>query len=81
MRPPVDVDSTQLQATPARRPVRSRLAFGASAQDILRLTTSQNQCVERSLEDEVEAYLLDSQTGTTTIQYWQVKNCGYGFSL
>ena len=50
---------------------RSCLVFTASPDEVLRFiqpsTTS-----ERNLEDEVEAYLLDAQTGMSSIQYWQV---------
>lgn len=66
--------STQLQATPTRRQVRLCLAFNASALDILQLVKSQNQCTERTLEDEFEAYLLDSQPFTSSIQYWQASD-------
>ena len=70
-RDPSPPASTQPQATPTRRQVRSRLAFNASALDILQLAKSQNQCTERTLEDEFEAYLLDSQPFSSSIQYWQ----------
>ena len=52
----------------------SHLAFNASPLDILQLAKSQNQCTEQTLEDEFEAYLLDSQPFTSSIQYWQASS-------
>ena len=59
------------QNTPSRRQRdRSRLVFTASPDEVLGFIQP-SATLERNLEDEVEAYLLDAQTGTSSIQYWQ----------
>ena len=59
------------QNTPSRRRQdRSRLVFTASPEEVLGFIqpSATSEC---NLEDEVEAYLLDVQTGMSSIQYWQ----------
>ena len=59
------------QNTPSwQRWDRSCLVFTASPNEVLGFIQP-SATSEHSLEDEVEAYLLDAQTGTSSIQYWQ----------
>ena len=48
----------------------SCLVFTASPNEVLGFIQP-SATSEQSLEDEVEAYLLDAQTGASSIQYWQ----------
>src|SRR5262245_54525648 len=45
----------------------------AWADDILGLNAHSSQTYERPLTAEVDAYLLDSQFSTTTLNFWQVR--------
>ena len=59
------------QNTPSRRRQdHSSLVFTASPEEVLGFIQP-SAISERNLEDEVEVYLLDAQTGMSSIQYWQ----------
>jgi hypothetical protein len=60
--------------TPARPQQDRRLAVDetAWADNILGLGTSNPFTQKRSLAAEVDAYFLDSQFGTNSLNYWQV---------
>lgn len=59
--------------TPARPQRDERLADEAAwADDILGLGSSNPFTRNRSLAAEVDAYFLDTQVGTNSLNYWQV---------
>lgn len=62
--------SRATQPTPRRLRVRGTQA--RSADDILGLSRSTTTNMNRSLDMEIEAYLLDPQTGTGSLMFWQV---------
>lgn len=59
-------------STPAQQP-HDVFSDNTWADDILGLNFADDCVQSQGLEAEVEAYLLDSQTGTSSLVYWQVR--------
>lgn len=58
----------------AQHPARDVFSDNTWADDVLGLNFADDDHVQsQSLEAEVEAYLLDSQRGTSSLVYWQVR--------
>lgn len=60
--------------TPARQPRNCRVSSACDwADELLGFhTAAQPLLPQQSVEAEVEAYLLDSQVGTSSVSFWQV---------
>ena len=72
----MNVQLTKYQiATPSEPVANPQLALRPSASDILGLGSlgvSRDCSTERTLAIEVESYINDQSTGTTTLNFWQV---------
>lgn len=66
--PQAETQASQSTPAPQQRD-RSRLPFTASADDVLGF--SQLARLERTLEQEIELYLLDTRMGMNSVQFWQ----------
>ena len=72
-----------MQPTPSRLRVRGANhgdgTQARTADDILGLSRSAMTNANHSLDTEIEGYLLDSQTGTSSLMFWQV--CFFYFGV